>query len=48
MLEKVVQIVWVEEQLVSIRAEECSIENAFCGIRKIFENHIILALINQS
>ena len=47
MLEKVVQIVSVEERIDSIRTEDCSIGNAFCGIRRIIDNHIIFALVNQ-
>ena len=47
MLEKVLQIVWVEERLDSIRTEDCRIGNIFCGIRRIIDNHIIFALVNQ-
>ena len=34
MLEKVVQIIWVEDRRDSIRTKECSIGNALCGIQK--------------
>ena len=34
MLEEVVVIVWVEDQLDSIRNVDCSNENVLCGIRK--------------
>ena len=48
MLEKIVEIIWVEERLDSIWTEDCSIANALCGIRKIIENYTIFALVNQS